>query len=220
MQHEINQNKILSILTIFSTFLMGFIDAYTFLTQDGLFASAQTGNMVVLAAKLVEGDLLEAFVHVSSFLGFALGAFVAQGIIERFKAYGWKKYRFYLLLQTIFLLIIALIQQQIGPSVIGFLLGLLAGYELTVFRKIRSTSINNGIMTGNTKNLMNNLYLAVFHKNRESFYTFVTLLLGITVFMIGAGTGALIWFYSEQLNLWLAFAVTGLFYSWLLFKRT
>ncbi|MCT1903671.1 YoaK family protein [Oceanobacillus sojae] len=219
VQNEINQNKILTVLTIFSTFLMGFIDAYTFMTQDGLFASAQTGNMVVLAAKLFEGNFPEALVHISSFIGFALGAFLAQGVMERFKTYGWKKYRLYLLLQMVFLFILAVIQQNIGPSVIGFLLGLLAGYELTVFRKIKSTSINNGIMTGNTKNLMNNLYLAVFHKNKEALHTFFTLFIGITVFMLGVGTGTVILLFGNHINLWLAFAITGCFYLWLLFKR-
>lgn len=215
MRDEINQNKILTVLTIFSTFLMGFLDAYTFITQDGLFASAQTGNMVVLGAKLFEGDFMEALVHIF-FVGFAVGAFIAQGVIERFKEYGWEKYRIYLFLQMVFLLIIAIIQKNIGPSVIGFLLGLLAGYELTVFRKIKSTNINNGIMTGNTKNLMNNLYLAIFNKNKEALHTFLTLLLGLCVFMLGVGSGTVVQLFGVYLNLWLAFFITGLFYIWLL----
>src|SRR5699024_8074363 len=43
-----------------------------------------------------------------------------------------------------------------------FLLGLLSGFELTVFRKISKTTINNGIMTGNTKNMMNHLFNVIF----------------------------------------------------------
>lgn len=220
MHCEINQNKILTILTIFSTFLMGFIDAFTFITQDELFASAQTGNMVVLAAKLFSGDLSEALVHFSSFAGFAMGAFLSQGVIERFKEYGLRKYRIYLFLQMVFLLMLALIQQHIGASVIGFLLGLLAGYELTVFRKIKSTSINNGIMTGNTKNLMNNLYLAIFNKDKEAMHTFYTLLLGIAVFMSGVGVGTIVLYFGAYLTLWCAFILTAFFYVWLLFKRS
>ena len=29
----------------------GFLDAYTFISRDGVFANAQTGNMVLLAVK-------------------------------------------------------------------------------------------------------------------------------------------------------------------------
>ncbi|KRG11859.1 hypothetical protein ACA29_14180 [Lederbergia galactosidilytica] len=124
-QHDIDQNRILTILTAFSTFLMGFIDAYTFIIRDGVFASAQTGNMVVLVAKLFGGHFWEAMIHVSAFIGFALGAalgaFFGQAIIEHFKEHDWKKYRIYLLIQAIFLLFIALIQQHIGPSYWPFL---------------------------------------------------------------------------------------------------
>lgn len=74
-------------------------------------------------------------------------------------------------------------------------------------------------MTGNTKNLMNNLYLAVFHKNKEALHTFFTLLIGITVFMLGVGTGTVVLLFGDYINLWLAFAITGCFYLWLLFKR-
>ncbi|MDX8046201.1 YoaK family protein [Gracilibacillus sp. S3-1-1] len=219
MKQDIDQNRLLTILTIFSTFLMGFIDAFTFITQEGLFASAQTGNVVMMAAKLFAGNPLDALINVSSFVGFSVGAFLAQGVIERLKEYGWKKYRIYLFIQMIFLLVIAIIQQHIGSVIIGFMLGLLAGYELTVFRKIKSTNINNGIMTGNTKNLMNNLYLAIFNKDKAALHTFSTLLLGIGIFILGVGTGTIVLFFGEQLNLWLAFILTGIFYVWLWIKR-
>ncbi len=220
MEYRLNQDQIHTILTLFSTFLMGFIDAYTFVTYDGLFASAQTGNMVVLGAKLLDGNISEVLIHLTSFIGFAIGAFIAQGIVERYKNHDWKKYRVYLLLQTILLLVLAVSQQSIGVSLIAFLLGLLAGYELTVFRKIKTTSINNGIMTGNTKNLMNNLYLALFYKNRQALHTFLTLLLGVSVFLLGVLSGSVVLIWDELLILWAAFIMTGGFYIWLQIKKT
>lgn len=74
-------------------------------------------------------------------------------------------------------------------------------------------------MTGNTKNLMNNLYLAIFNKNKEALHTFLTLLLGVGVFMLGVGTGTVVQLFGVYLNLWLAFFITGLFYIWLLLKK-
>lgn len=211
--------RVITMITLFSTFLMGFIDAYTFLTHDGLFASAQTGNLVVLGAKVVSGNFSEVFIHVSSFAGFAIGAFIAQGIVEHHKNYGEGKYRIYLFFQVIFLLLVAIIQEYIGASMIAFLLGLLAGYELTVFRKVKATSMNNGIMTGNIKNMMNNLYLAIFYKDRSAINTFSTLLIGLFVFMFGIIIGTSIVLFNEALVLWTAFIVTAICYMWLLFKR-
>lgn len=211
--------KVITMITLFSTFLMGCIDAYTFLTHDGLFASAQTGNLVVLGAKILAGDFSEVFIHVSSFAGFAIGAFLAQGIVEHYKHYGERKYRKYLFFQIIFLLSAAAIQQYIGASLIAGLLGLLAGYNLTVFRKVKSTSMNNGIMTGNTKNMMNNLYLALFQKDRGALDIFLTLLAGLFVFMFGVVIGASIVLFNEALVLWFTFIATAICYLWLRFKK-
>lgn len=220
MKYMTNENNIVTALTLLSTFLMGFIDVYTFLNYDGLFASAQTGNMVILGAKLLKGDFWEVLIHAFSFIGFMIGAFAAQGIVERYKNRSWKRYRKYLFFQLVFLLILALIQTAVSASLIAFLLGLLAGYELTVFRKVKNTGMNNGIMTGNTKNLMNNMYLAVFHKKKEALQTFLDLLLGISLFLFGVIAGAAVLLISPLLILWLAFSLTAVFYFLLLFRKS
>lgn len=218
-QEGTGYDKTLTVLTVFSIFLMGFIDAFTFITQDGLFASAQTGNIVVMAARLFSGDFLEAAAHVASFIGFAVGAFAAQGIVMKFSGHGWQKYRAYLFLQVVFLMFVALLQEVISVYMLGFLLGLLAGYELTVFRKIQTTSINNGIMTDNAKNMMNNLYLAIFHNDKAALSTFLTLCAGILMFVLGAGAGTVILLFDERWNLWAAFLLNVTLYVWLMIKK-
>src|SRR5699024_4587911 len=140
-------------LTIFSTFLMGWIDAYTFLEQSGSFASAQTGNLVTFSVKIFSGDFADSISHIAVFGGFALGAFLGEALIKRFKRQKLYKTRLILFLQTILLGFLALFQADLNGTFMLVSLGLLAGYELTVFRKFKETTVNNGIMTGNTKNL-------------------------------------------------------------------
>lgn len=216
ISNNVDQNYILTILTVFSTFLMGFIDAYTFIVQNGVFASAQTGNIVALVAKLSIGSWGEALIHTVVFLGFVLGAFLGQAIVDRIKITGWRRYRVYLFYQTIFIFFVAFVQQYFGHYFIGFLLGMLAGYELTVFRQIKGTTINNGIMTGNVKNLMNDLYKALFNKNQKARSEFLVLLSGISIFMVGVGAGTFTLKLGNNYNLWTAFFITALFYFWLL----
>ncbi|GKV64732.1 MULTISPECIES: YoaK family protein [unclassified Sporosarcina] len=201
-------------LTAIATFLMGFIDAYTFSQHNGSFASAQTGNLVTLSAKLFSGDFKEAMSHVWVFAGFAIGAFIGEAVIERSKHKGLKKYMYYLLIQAILLFILAVFQGVFNGSVMLLILGLLAGYELTVLRKFRHTTINNGIMTGNTKNLMNNLYQALFNKDRDAKNDCYHLASIIIIFMLGAGAGTLIIQYNETLNLWVAFSIVLISFAW------
>ena len=35
----------------------GFLDAYTYLTRGGVFANAETGNMVLLGVRLLQGSI-------------------------------------------------------------------------------------------------------------------------------------------------------------------
>ena len=55
------------------SYIGGFIDAYTYNTQDGRFASIQTGNLLYLVIHLVEGHIARAFSYaILSFLFFLL----------------------------------------------------------------------------------------------------------------------------------------------------
>src|SRR5699024_6314449 len=129
------ENKYLTEITAFTTFLMGYIDAYTFVENSDVFASAQTVNVVILISHLTEGQCLDVILNLSTFLGFALGAFVGQAMLDFFKNYGMKRYFIFLVIQIGYLLIIALFQQLFNSNILVFMLGLLAGYELTLFRQ-------------------------------------------------------------------------------------
>lgn len=194
-------------LTAIATFLMGFIDAYTYSEFDGTFASAQTGNLVLLSNKLFSAQWTESLSHIWVFAGFAVGAFAGEAIIERTRPKGIQRYRYYLLVRIILLFLLALLQTNVSSAVMLFTIGALAGYELTMFRKFRGTSVNNGIMTGNTKNLMNNLYNFLFDKDKKARKDFTNLALIVFIFMLGAGVGTLITMYDVTLILWIAFGI-------------
>ncbi|MDN6567849.1 MAG: DUF1275 domain-containing protein [Tetragenococcus halophilus] len=214
-----SQTKVLSYLTITATFLMGFIDAYTFLEKDGVFVSAQTGNMVSFSSKLFTGQFIEAWGHVSVFAGFALGAFLGELVIQKTKQAALKKYQVFLLIQGALLLIIAIFQNSISDALMVFLLGLISGYELTIFREIGTTTVNDGIMTGNIKSLMNNLYKTLFNKDVAAKKDLINLSLTLLIFIIGVGAGSLIVQIMPILNLWLALFITLALYMFLVRVR-
>src|SRR5271155_175906 len=55
----------------------GFLDAYTFVGRGGVFANAQTGNIVLLAVAAGERHWLAALLHVPPILAFMLGVAAA-----------------------------------------------------------------------------------------------------------------------------------------------
>ncbi|RQH14695.1 DUF1275 domain-containing protein [Bradyrhizobium sp. RP6] len=59
------------------TFSGGFLDAFTWLSLGGVFASSQTGNVVFLGIDALSGQWQQAAHHLLPIVGFVLGAWVA-----------------------------------------------------------------------------------------------------------------------------------------------
>ena len=56
----------------------GFFDAYTYLCRGGVFANAETGNIVLLGAHLAEGDFEKALRYLLPIVAFAFGVLSAE----------------------------------------------------------------------------------------------------------------------------------------------
>ena len=64
----------------------GYLDAYTYLCRGGVFANAETGNMVLLGVKLAAGNWAGAAKYLPPIFAFFLGVLVAEVIRRRGKA--------------------------------------------------------------------------------------------------------------------------------------
>ena len=64
----------------------GFLDAYTYLLRGGVFANAQTGNIVLLGMRLAEGEPGRALGYLVPILAFAAGVAATEGLRRRWAA--------------------------------------------------------------------------------------------------------------------------------------
>lgn len=211
--------RITTFLTVVAAFLMGFIDAYTFTELNHVFVSAQTGNMVTFGVKLFTGSPYDAIENVMSFAGFLGGAFLGEILLARFTAGGLQKYRLFLYVQAILLLLLAFFQNSVSLTLEVTVLGVLAGYALTTFRKIGSTAVNNGVMTGNARNMMGSLYKIIFEQDKKARHEFLHLFIGILTFITGVGAGASAAAYNPAMVLWIAFGLVAFSITVLFFYR-
>lgn len=58
----------------------GFLDTYTFIGRGGVFANAQTGNVVLVGIEAATGDWEQAMFHAVPILAFIVGVVVAEMI--------------------------------------------------------------------------------------------------------------------------------------------
>ena len=62
----------------------GYLDAYTYISRDHVFANAQTGNMVLLAINIKEGSWLKVFLYLMPILSFMLGVLIVETVKLKF----------------------------------------------------------------------------------------------------------------------------------------
>ena len=61
-------------------FAGGFFDAYTYLTRGGVFANAQTGNIVLMSLATARGDAKAAAYYLLPICAFFLGVLISEWI--------------------------------------------------------------------------------------------------------------------------------------------
>ena len=199
-------------LTFLATFSMGAIDAYTYIAHDETFASAQTGNLIVFAVKFARGGFSQAWVCLPIWIGFALGCFVAQAALSwlNHKRNLQQRYLWLMGIVVLTLFVAALGQNWFSELVLIFILGWLSGYELTSFREVKETTVNNGIMTGNTKNIMVALYHWLVEHDRSERSKCLWIAATLLTFVLSASLSAVVCVQlSPNLVLWAVLALNA-----------
>lgn len=72
----------------------GFLDAYSYVCRDGVFANAQTGNIVLLGISAFRNDWLALVKYLVPIVMFVLGVAMAEWIRKRFSdsRFHWRQY--------------------------------------------------------------------------------------------------------------------------------
>ncbi len=75
------------------TVVGGYFDAYTYISRGGVFANAQTGNIVLLGINLAEGNLIKALSYFIPIIAFVLGILTAEVLhrIDRKSPLYWRQ---------------------------------------------------------------------------------------------------------------------------------
>ena len=80
--------------SIFLALSGGFQDAYTYNCRNGVFANAQTGNIVLMSQYFMRGNWQKGISCLLPVLSFAVGVFIAENVQNRFrkaKRLHWRK---------------------------------------------------------------------------------------------------------------------------------
>ncbi|TCD45479.1 DUF1275 domain-containing protein [Streptococcus sp. X16XC17] len=170
------------------TFISGFLNAFTFITQGGRFAGVQSGNVVYLAYYVANRNMKEAVAFLIPILFFVFGQWFTY-LLKRFcivHSIPWHLTSTLVMMGLVILDI--LLNPLVGHSFTIAVLAFVASIQVETFRNIHGLPYANVMMIGNVKNAAFLWFKGIIEKNAQLtrrrihiFYAILTFMLGVVV---------------------------------------
>ena len=174
------------------TFGNGFLDVYTFLTH-GVFATAQTGNVVLLFVGMVQDNSQTPLPHLWPILAFLAGILLASLIrTESMRRLLKHPVRWALLVQILLLAIVAVLPASTPVPLTTTMISFGAALQLGLFRVVRTYAYVTIATTGNLMRLAETAFQAVRSRQVETFRLLRLYISIFASFVVGAVAGALV----------------------------
>ena len=173
----------------------GFFDAYTYLCRGGVFANAQTGNIVLFGLKLAEGEWQRALTYLLPILAFAFGIVAAEivkrhGKQEKRLDAGLHWRQVIVIAEIILLAVVAFLPQQMN-MVVNTVISFVCAMQVETFRKVRGSAFATTMCTGNLRSGTEQLIIWRQTGNRKAAHKARHYYAIILWFIAGAALGAL-----------------------------
>ncbi|MGI6031502.1 MAG: YoaK family protein [Eubacteriales bacterium] len=169
----------------------GFLDAYTYLFRGGVFANAQTGNMVLMALDAAEGNwwgVLYYLVPISAFFAGVLVTEICRDWIPAKWTLEWR--HVILCLEAALILAVGLLPATVPDAVVNVTISFVCSMQVNCFRKTWGLPFATTMCTGNLRSAAEKSYRAIKLGDREAFADAVRYFLIIGAFCTGAAIGA------------------------------
>lgn len=137
----------------------GFLDAYTYICRGGVFANAQTGNIVLFSIHLMQMEWARAAASAIPVIAFAVGIIVTETVRRRQKLIGFLHWRQGMLILEIVILAAAVFIPE-GPldSLVNVMISFICSLQVHSFRRVHGHGIASTMCTGNLRSGTEALY--------------------------------------------------------------
>lgn len=173
------------------TVVGGFLDAYTYFERGGVFANAQTGNIVKLGIALANGARDRYLFYLAPICSFVLGLMVALGIKEILERRQIRLVRrSILLVEMVGLVIVSLIPlgeewDKLANCIVSFV----AAMQYETFTTFRGEAIVTTMSTGNLRKFVDALFMGIVRQDTKRLKRAALYLTIIAAFTFGAFLG-------------------------------
>ena len=131
----------------------GILDSYSYLNRGQVFATAETGNIVLLGIQLAQRQWGQALHYLLPIVSFAAGVLVTELIRRRLGSEAgtlhWRQPA--LLAECLVLVLVALLPQGRWDPLANMLISFTSAIQIESFRKFRECSCATTMCTGNLR---------------------------------------------------------------------
>ncbi len=206
--HHVEEARLFAIVM---TFCGGFLDAFTYIQCGHTLAAAQTGNIVFLAAALVNHNVIGIIDRCDAIILYVLGIIVAI----TFQAH-IKYWRIFCLFPILIIggFVGAMPENfptYLSVGLVSFGLALLN----TAFSKIEGLGYSSVFTTGNIKKSVVFGTEYIYHHRQQDLKIAVNYFIVVLAFTLGAISSAIIQPFFQMKTIWVAVAIillTNIFY--------
>lgn len=167
----------------------GFLDAYTFISRGGVFANAETGNIVLLALGITSGNYKNAIMAGIQIIFFIMGVLVTEVIrnfsIRRYEG-SEKAEKLILIIEIIVLFIIGFIPESVPDIFVTSTIAFVSSVQISSFRRLVDSPYSTTMCTGNLRTATQSAYLAIVKGDKKASTRSIRYALIILAFLVGA----------------------------------
>ena len=165
----------------------GFMDAYSYIGRDHVFSNAQTGNILLTAVHISQGEFSEAARYLLPVVAFAVGIMLSDFIHARFTSrLHWRQAA--LLFEIAVMAVVAALPAANNIEA-NCLLSLACGTQVETFRKIHGKGVATTMCIGNLRSALHNVDDYIINHNKGFLHNGVLYFGAIACFMLGAVLG-------------------------------
>ena len=166
----------------------GFMDAYSYLLHDHVFATGQTGNVALLGINLAAGNLPGVGHYLVPIIAFVVGIVLSKHILA--SVHGNNRYpmmRWVAVFEAAAFAVVALLPPAAPDPLVNSFISFCAALSYENFRLFGTRSAYSSVFcTGNLRSLGETLYEGVFRGDRHELHRSARYAALVTFFCLGA----------------------------------
>ena len=172
----------------------GLLDVYSYLNRGQVFATAETGNIVLLGVQLAQGQWRMAVHYLLPIIAFALGILTTEQLRRRLRNHigpiHWRQPL--LLIECCIIVVVSLLPKGPMDNLANILIAYTSAVQVESFRKINGCACITTMCTGNLRSGSENLFRVLVRHDVASVEKVRVYFGLILCFIAGAVAGGLL----------------------------